>query len=371
MSAAVVPFLDLRAASRELEAEQRAAIERVVASGWYVLGPEVERFEHAFAEHAGVEHAIGVGNGLDALRLTLEALGIGAGDDVIVPSHTFVATWLAVAATGARPVPVEPASHPFLIDAAAVTAAITPRTAAIVPVHLYGEPADLPSLEELAARHGLALVADAAQAHGARVGDRTAAAHGDAATWSFYPAKNLGALGDGGAVTTNDAALAARLRRLRNYGSDVKYVHVDAGVNSRLDEVQAAVLGVRLAVLETWNDRRRRIAARYAAGLSGLGLELPAPAGDHVWHLYVVRSADRDGLAGALRDAGIGTLVHYPIPCHRQLAFDGDDVAGLELPAATRLAREVLSLPIGPHLDDAAVGRVIDAVAAATTARAA
>ncbi len=361
-----VPFLDLGAATRELEAEQRAAIDRVVASGWYVLGPEVERFEAAFAAAAGAAHAVGVGNGLDALRLTLQALGIGPGDEVIVPSHTFVATWLAVAATGARIVPVEPGPHPYLVGTDAVAAAITPRTAAIVPVHLYGEPADMPSLARLAGRHALALVADAAQAHGARVGGHPVGAWGDASTWSFYPAKNLGALGDGGAVTTDDAALAARLRRLRNYGSEKKYVHLEAGVNSRLDELQAAILGVRLAVLDAWNERRRVIAERYADGLAGTGLHLPLPTAGHAWHLYVVGTPDRDALAARLGAAGIGTLVHYPVPCHRQAAFAGDPVAALDLPVAEHLAAGVLSLPIGPHVEAVAVDHVIDVVRSAT-----
>jgi dTDP-3-amino-3,4,6-trideoxy-alpha-D-glucose transaminase len=366
-----VPFLDLGAASRELEAQQRAAIERVVASGWYVLGPEVERFEAAFAESAGAAHAVGVGNGLDALRLTLEALGIGPGDEVIVPSHTFVATWLAVAATGARIVPVEPGAHPYLITPDAVAAAITPRTAAIVPVHLYGEACDMPSLARLAARHSLALVADAAQAHGAVVGGHPAGAWGDASTWSFYPAKNLGALGDGGAVTTDDPALAARLRRLRNYGSEKKYVHLEAGVNSRLDELQAAVLGVRLAVLDEWNGRRRAIAERYADGLRATGLHLPALAAGHAWHLYVVDTPSRDALAATLAAGGVGTLVHYPVPCHRQPAFAAAAVAARDLPVADRLAGAVLSLPIGPHLGAAAVDHVIDVVRSSAMAQAA
>ena len=366
-----VPFLDLGAASRELEAQQRAAIERVVASGWYVLGPEVERFEAAFAASAGAAHAVGVGNGLDALRLTLQALGIGPGDEVIVPSHTFVATWLAVAATGARIVPVEPGSHPYLIDTDAVAAAITPRTAAIVPVHLYGEPCDMPSLARLAARHSLALVADAAQAHGACVGGQPAGAWGDASTWSFYPAKNLGALGDGGAVTTDDPVLAARLRRLRNYGSETKYVHLEAGVNSRLDELQAAILGVRLAVLADWNERRRSVAEQYAAGLADTGLYLPPRTAGHAWHLYVVGTPARDALAATLGAAGVGTLVHYPVPCHRQAAFAGDAVAALSLPVADRLAAGILSLPIGPHLAAAAADRVIDVLRSAAHTQAA
>jgi dTDP-4-amino-4,6-dideoxygalactose transaminase len=369
-----VPFLDLAAASAEVAADQAAAIERVVASGWYVLGPEVERFERDFADHAGAAHCIGVANGLDALRLTLEALGIGPGDEVIVPSHTFIATWLAVTATGARPVPAEPAEGGYLIDPAAVEAAITPRTAAIVPVHLYGEPADLAALGVIAERHGLALVADAAQAHGARAGGLPVGAYGTAATWSFYPAKNLGALGDGGAVTTGDAALAARLRRLRNYGSDQKYVHREQGANSRLDELQAAILGVRLAQLDEWNVRRAGVARRYGELLQGSGLQLPpapAPGDLHAWHLYVVRSRDRASLTAALARAGVATLVHYPIACHRQEAYAGSLVATASLAVAERYADEVLSLPIGPHLAAADVERVARAVLTPSLAKAA
>jgi dTDP-4-amino-4,6-dideoxygalactose transaminase len=369
-----VPFLDLAAAGAELAAEQTVAIERVVRSGWYVLGPEVEAFERAFADHAGAAHAIGVGNGLDALRLTLEALGVGPGDEVIVPSHTFVATWLAVSATGATPVPVEPVGGRYVLDAAPVAAAITARTAAIVPVHLYGEPADLVALQALAARHGLALVADAAQAHGARCDGRPVGAYGTAATWSFYPAKNLGALGDGGAVTTDDADLAARLRRLRNYGSERKYVHAERGVNSRLDDLQAAVLRVRLGHLDAWNARRATIAGRYDALLSRARLVLPPPRrpGDvHAWHLYVVRTPDRDGLAAALQAQGVGTLVHYPIACHRQGAYRDSSLQSLVLPVADCYADEVLSLPIGPHLTDAQVATVVRAVSTSLPAEAA
>jgi dTDP-4-amino-4,6-dideoxygalactose transaminase len=271
-------------------------------------------------------------------------------------------------------VPVEPTAGRYLIDAATVEAAVTPRTAAIVPVHLYGEPAAMGPLEAVAARHGLALVADAAQAHGARSAGRPVGAYGTAATWSFYPAKNLGALGDAGAVTTNDAALAARLRRLRNYGSERKYVHVERGVNSRLDELQAAVLGVRLARLDAWNARRAEVAARYGELLVSTGLALPAPvAGSdrHAWHLYVLRSPDRDRLAAALLAGGVGTLVHYPIACHRQEAYGGSALAARHLPVAERHADEVLSLPIGPHMTAADVEIVAHAVRSSTLAEAA
>ncbi len=359
-----VPFLDLGAATREIAAEQAAAIARVVDGGWYVLGPEVERFENAFAASAGATHAVGVGNGLDAIRLVLQALGIGPGDEVIVPSHTYVATWLGITATGARPVPVEPQGDLFTIDAAAVEHAIGSRTAAIMPVHLYGQPADMVGLEALAGRHGLALVSDAAQAHGARLAGRPVGAYGTASTWSFYPSKNLGALGDAGAVTTDDAALARRLRRLRNYGSEEKYIHLEQGVNSRLDELQAAVLSVRLRHLDGWNARRAALATQYGHGLAGTDLALPrTPAGaDPCWHLYVIRTPQRESLAAHLASHGVSTLIHYPIPPHRQEAFAGDPLARLRLPWAEAAAAQVLSLPIGPHLEPRLVDVVCDAV---------
>jgi len=359
-----VPFLDLGAATREIAAEQAEAIARVVDGGWYVLGPEVERFEAAFATASGAHHAVGVGNGLDALRLTLQALGIGPGDEVIVPSHTYIATWLGITAAGATPVPVEPSGVGYTIGAADVAPAIGPRTAAIMPVHLYGEPAPMAGLEELAARHGLALVADAAQAHGARLGGRPVGAYGTAAAWSFYPSKNLGALGDAGAVTTDDEALAVRLRRLRNYGSERKYVNVERGTNSRLDELQAAILSVRLRHLAAWNARRTAIAARYQAGLRGAPVALPRiPSGaDSCWHVFVIRSAARNALAAHLAGEGVGTLIHYPIAPHRQQAFADHPLGRSRFPWAERAADEVLSLPIGPQLDPALVDVVCDAV---------
>ena len=352
-----IPFLDLAAASREVAADQAVAIDRVVASGWYVLGPEVERFERAFADHVGADHCVGVANGLDALRLSLEALGIGPGDEVIVPSHTFIATWLAVSATGARPVPVEPVPGSYVIEVAAVEAAITARTAAILPVHLYGQPADMPALARLAARRSLALVADAAQAHGARVGGHPVGAWGDASSWSFYPAKNLGALGDGGAITTDDAALAARLRRLRNYGSDEKYVHLEQGANSRLDELQAAVLRVRLARLDADNAVRSELAARYLEKLRATSLRLPviAEGRTQTWHQFVVRTPQRDELRAYLEQHGVLAGVLYPVPIHRQPAYHKAD---LTLPVTEQACAEVLSLPLHPGLTVADVDTV-------------
>jgi dTDP-3-amino-3,4,6-trideoxy-alpha-D-glucose transaminase len=381
-----VRFLDLLAAHAELDGELERAAARVIARGSYVLGPELERFEAAFAQEVEAAHCVGVGSGLDAISLALSARGVGAGDEVIVPGHTFIATWLAVSRIGAMPVPVDPTPDGFNLDPDAAAAAIGPRTAAIVPVHLYGEPAPLAPLRALAERHGLALIDDAAQAHGARLEGRAigAGTSTDASAWSFYPSKNLGALGDGGAVTTNDADLAARLRRLRNYGSQEKYVHSEQGTNSRLDELQAALLSVKLPRLGAWNARRSEIAARYADGLAGLPPLLPTvaepPSGaaasstgaasspgaetEHVFHLYVLRSSERDELRAALTAAGVETGIHYPIPCHRQGAFADTTIAAANLPVSDRLADEVLSLPMGPHLSDQDADRVIAAVRA-------
>ncbi|HYF59421.1 MAG TPA: DegT/DnrJ/EryC1/StrS family aminotransferase [Burkholderiaceae bacterium] len=359
-----VPFLDLRAGYEALRGEIDEAVARVLASGHYIGGPEVERFEADWAAYCGARHCVGVGNGLDALRLALEALEVGPGDEVIVPAHTFVATWLAVAQVGATPVPVEPDEGTFNIDAARVEAAIGPRTRAILPVHLYGQPADLDPLLALAARHRLAVVEDAAQAQGARHRGRRIGAQGHAVCWSFYPGKNLGALGDAGAVTTDDPALAERIRMLGNYGSRTKYVHELRGINSRIDPVQAAVLGVKLRHLDDWNARRARIAAAYLESLGGGALRLPAvpdwarPA----WHLFVVRHPERDALRERLAERGIGTLIHYPVPPHRQRAFES--MAGLSLPLAESMAAQVLSLPIGPQMTDEQVSAVIEAVRA-------
>lgn len=360
----MIPFLDLGAAYRELKAEIDVAVQRVLDSGWYILGPEVEAFEAEWAAYCGAAHAVGVANGLDALILALRAVGVGPGDEVIVPSNTYIATWLAVTAVGARPVPVEPDPKTHNIDPTGIAAAITPATRAVLPVHLYGQPADLDPILAIARQHGLAVVEDAAQAHGARYRGRRIGAHGDVVCWSFYPGKNLGALGDGGAVTTDRADVADRIRVLRNYGSRVKYVNEVQGVNSRLDPVQAAVLRAKLPHLDAWTDRRRAIAALYAAGLRGAGLVLPHVPdwAEPAWHLYVLRVADRDGVQRQLGEAGIGTLIHYPIPPHMQAAYADLSLPPDALPMARKFADEVLSLPIGPHLtlDDA--GKVIDHV---------
>jgi dTDP-4-amino-4,6-dideoxygalactose transaminase len=302
-----------------------------------------------------------VANGLDALHLALRAMDIGAGDEVIVPSNTYIATWLAVSQCGATPVPVEPDEHTCNIDPIRIEAAITPRTRVILPVHLYGQPANMDEILAIARKHGLRVLEDGAQAHGARYKGRRLGAYGDVVAWSFYPGKNLGAMGDGGAVTTNDAQLADRIRMLRNYGSREKYVNEARGYNSRLDPLQAAILRIKLAHLDDWNARRSALARCYRQDLSGCGLTLPhVPKwAEPAWHLYVVRHPQRDALQKALSDAGIGTLIHYPIPPYRQQAYAELGFAGDDLPIASRMANEVLSLPMGPHLGFEEQARVI------------
>ncbi|MBD3680013.1 MAG: DegT/DnrJ/EryC1/StrS family aminotransferase [Rhodobacteraceae bacterium] len=362
-----IPFLDLGAAYRELETEIDAAVARVLESGWYILGPEIEAFESEWAAYCETKHAVGLANGLDALTLALRALDIGSGDEVIVPSNTYIATWLAVTEVGATLVPVEPDPTTYNIDPARIEGAITPRTRALLPVHLYGQPADMDPILDIARRHDLRVIEDGAQAHGARYKRRRIGAHGDVVCWSFYPGKNLGALGDGGAVTTNSADIADRIRVLRNYGSRVKYVNEVQGRNSRLDPIQAAVLRAKLPHLDAWTDRRRLIAAAYTEGLQDCGLTLPqVPDGiNPAWHLYVVRSPDRNGLEKRLREAGVATLIHYPIPPHMQKAYAGLGLAPKALPLARQMADEVLSLPIGPQLPPVNAARVIESVRAA------
>jgi dTDP-4-amino-4,6-dideoxygalactose transaminase len=366
-----IPFLDLGAAYRELKTEIDAAIHRVLDSGWYILGPEVEAFEAEWAAYCGANYAVGLANGLDALILALRALEIGPGDEVIVPSNTYIATWLAVSAVGARPIPVEPDPATHNIDPARVAAAITPATRALLPVHLYGQPADLDPILSLARQHGLAVIEDAAQAHGARYKGRRIGAHGDVVCWSFYPGKNLGAFGDAGAVTTNRADLDDRIRVLRNYGSRAKYVNEVEGLNSRLDPIQAAVLRAKLPHLDAWTDRRRALAAAYGEGLRDSGLTLPQVPdwADPVWHLYVVRSPDRDALQKRLAEAGVGTLIHYPIPPHMQAAYDKLGLMPDALPLARRFADDVLSLPMGPQLTLSCARTVISTIGATRLAK--
>lgn len=361
----MIPFLDLKTPYQELKDELDAAYHRVMESGWYILGEELDQFEQAFATACGTRFCIGMGNGLEALHLILRGYGIGTGDEVIVPSNTYIATWLAVTYAGATPVPVEPDPVTYNIDTARIAAAITPQTRAIMPVHLYGQPADMRPILALAQEHGLKVIADAAQAHGARYYGQDIGGIGDAIGYSFYPGKNLGAMGDAGAAVTHDEMLADRVRVLRNYGSRVKYENEVAGFNSRLDPLQAAFLRVKLGYLNAWNRRRQRVAQRYCDGLCDVAdLTLPTVPvwAEPVWHLFVVRHPQRDRLQHYLRDAGIGTLIHYPIPPHLSGAYAAAGYARGDFPIAEHLANTVLSLPMGPHLADEDVDTVIETV---------
>ena len=358
----MIPFLDLKRINAAHDGAIRAAVARVIDSGWYILGEECESFEREFAGYCEVGHCIGVANGLDALALILRAYGIGEGDEVIVPSNTFIATWLAVSQSGAQPVPVEPDPFTHNIDPARIEEAITPRTRAIMPVHLYGQAADMTPILEIARRHGLRVIEDAAQAHGARYKSRRVGGLGDAAGFSFYPGKNLGAMGDGGAITTNDDELAAKLRKLRNYGSSVKYQHDTAGVNSRLDEIQAAVLRAKLPALDAENAARQRLASAYLEALSSLPVQLPRviPGAESAWHVMVVRTDRRAAVQQALTQAQIGHMVHYPTACHQQGAYAAQRWPAL--PIAEGLQQEVLSLPMAPYLTIRDVDRVVEVI---------
>lgn len=348
-----VPFLDLASTYRELQAELDAALHRVLSKGWYILGEEVKEFEIEFASYLGAEHCVGVGNGLDALKLTLEAYGIGPGDEVIVPSNTYIATALAVSQVGAKVVFVEPDAHTHNIDPGRIEAALTVHTKVIMPVHLYGLPADMDAINDIAARHGLIVIEDSAQAHGSLYAGKYAGTLGHAAAFSFYPGKNLGAFGDGGAVVTADIDIAEKVRELRNYGSRRKYFNEVRGCNSRLDELQAAVLRVKLRVLDVWNGRRRVLAERYSSALHKVeGLCLPSEMDGFLscWHLYVVTTPYRDDLQRHLMQNGIGSMIHYPLPPYRQRAYADLKIALGSFPIADKLSDQVLSLPMGPHL---------------------
>jgi len=358
-----IPFLDLRDGYLELKEELDDAYNRVMDSGWYILGEEVEEFEKEFASYCGTKYCVGVSNGLDALRLTLEAYGIGEGDEVIVPSNTFIATWLAVSQTGAVPVPVEPDVRTYNIDPELIPSVITNKTKAIIPVHLYGLPADMNPIMKLAAKHNLKVIEDAAQAHGARCKGKCVGSLAHAAGFSFYPGKNLGAFGDGGAVTTNDPELADKLRALRSYGSRNKYENELKGFNCRLDPLQGAFLRVKLKYLDEWNSRRAVVASRYQEMLEDFD-DLVTPSiqneFESVWHLFVIKYQERDRLQSKLSKAGINTLVHYPIPPHLQQAYSEMECGAWNLPVAERMANEVLSLPIGPHLSEEKQDHVIE-----------
>jgi dTDP-4-amino-4,6-dideoxygalactose transaminase len=362
-----VPFLDLQPAYRELQVELDAAGQRVLKSGWYILGEEVEAFEREFAAYCGAAHCVGVGNGLDALILILRGYEIGMDHEVIVPANTYIATWLAVSYVGATPVPVEPDLHTYNLDPDRIEDAITARTRAIIPVHLYGQPAAMKAIRKIALRHGLKVIEDAAQAHGGRYGGKRAGNLGDAAAFSFYPTKNLGAFGDAGAVVTNDDGIADRIRVLRNYGSRIKSHHEVKGVNSRLDPIQASFLRVKLKHLDNWNEHRRNVAQRYLEALNGWSQAiLPSVAHDAepAWHLFVLRHCRRDKLQKHLNESGIGTLVHYPIPPHLSKAYASGGWKRGDFPLTEELADTVLSIPIGPHLDDEGVISVIQTLQA-------
>lgn len=349
----MIPFLDLKSAYEELKPEIDHAISRVLSSGWYILGPEVERFEEEFASYCDANYCVGVGNGLDALVLALKALGIGNGDEVLVPSNTYIATWLAVNEVGAKPVPIEPDPLTHNINSDSIASSITKKTKAIIPVHLYGRPVDLDEIIIIARHHNLKVIEDAAQAHGASYNGRRIGSHGDLVCWSFYPGKNLGAMGDGGAITTDNAELADQIRLLRNYGSKEKYVHIVPGKNSRLDPIQAAVLRVKLSKLDEWAKRREKIAEIYNQLLPNyLGKPPLVESGSkHAWHLYVITTDYRDDLQAHLKKNGIETLSHYPVAPHQQKAYAGIQSLSAVFEVAEKLSKEVLSLPIGPHLN--------------------
>jgi dTDP-4-amino-4,6-dideoxygalactose transaminase len=359
-----VPLLDLRAAHQELAADIDHAIDQVIESGSFILGDQVRLFEKEFAAFCDAKHCVAVGSGLDALELILRGYNIGHGDEVIVPCHTFIATWLAVTNIGAKVVPVEPDQHSFNIDPTKIEACITPFTKAIVVVHLYGQPVDFKPISNIAKMHGLKIIEDAAQAHGARYNGKRVGSIGDAGAFSFYPGKNLGALGDGGAITTSDDQLAAKLAAMRNYGSKEKYEHEIRGYNSRLDEIQAAVLRTKLGVLDTWNERRRLCAELYQVELAKLGLITQKSADniEHVWHLFVVRHKERNSICKFLQSEGIETGVHYPKPPHLQAAYGDQNFQPSQYPICEAICRDVLSLPIGPHLTEEQIYFVIDRI---------
>ena len=359
-----IPFLDLTPTYLRSKVEIDSALARVTASAWFLLGNELTRFETEFAAYCGARHCSGVANGLDALHLSLLALGVGPGDEVLVPSNTYIATWLAVSQCGATPVPVEPDPATYNLDAERVQAAISSRTKVVLPVHLYGQPADMDRINEISAANGIVVLDDCAQAHGALYKGRRVGSLAAVSAWSFYPGKNLGAMGDGGGVTTSDAELNDKIRVLRNYGSRLKYHNEVKGFNSRLDEIQAAVLSAKLKSLDLAGEQRLRIASSFSQGLAGAPLVLPSvPAWAlPAWHLYVIRHPDRDGLQSRLAAEGIGTLIHYPVPPHLQPAYRELGYGEGDFPVAESIHREVLSLPIWPGMSDAQVARVIDAV---------
>ena len=351
-----IPFVDLTEEYNQIKDDVNNTFKKVIKKGWFVLGEEVSNFETEFADYCGTKHCIGTGNGLEALFLVLKAWNIGPNDEVIVPSNTYIATWLAITHTGASVVPVEPDEKTYNLDSNRIESAITKKTKVILPVHLYGQPADMEKICKIAKKHGLKVLEDAAQAHGAFYKNRKAGNLGDAAGFSFYPSKNLGAFGDGGAVTTNDHELAEKILELRNYGSKKKYVNDVIGYNSRLDELQAAFLRIKLQHLDSWNKQRQKIALWYKMKLSETFPELVLPYVPNnvkpCWHLFVVRTKNRDKLKEKLEKNNIATMIHYPIPPHKQKAYKNFNLKSKSFPLAEKLANEVLSLPIGIHLKE-------------------
>jgi len=359
----MIKFLDLKKVNERFRAEMDAAVKRVLDSGWYLLGKEVEAFEQEFAAYCGTKHCIGVANGLDALTLILKAYGFGPGDEIIVPANTFIATLLAVSANGCTPVLVEPDWNTRLIDVNRIEEAVTPRTKAIMVVHLYGRAVEMERVWEIAKRYNLKVIEDSAQAHGAKYQGLRCGNLGDASGFSFYPGKNLGCLGDGGAVTTNDEELVTKIRAIRNYGSDYKYHHIYKGMNSRLDEIQAALLRVKLPHLDEDNARRRAIAERYRHEIRNPRVELPQVPSDpegHVWHVFAVTCRERDDLLKYLEGKGIQTNIHYPTPPHRQGAYK--ELEKQSFPISERMHREIASLPMSPALSDEEVTQVVEAI---------
>ncbi len=364
-SSSVIPFVDLRRQLATIADEVQLAISGVCQRCDFILGGEVSRFEEAFAKYVGVRHAIGVASGLDALGLALVAAGVQAGEEVLVPANTFIATALAVTSAGARPVLVDCDPRTFNIDPRLMEAAITSKTKALLPVHLTGQPVDMAAIREIATRHGLLIVEDAAQAHGARFENESCGSMGLAGCFSFYPGKNLGAFGDGGAITTNDDQLAERLRRLRNYGQQEKYRHVEQGVNSRLDTIQAAILNVKLPHLDRWNGLRAQHARVYNELLAGVGdIELPQtlPNVTSVHHLYIIQTERRDELAAHLAQRGVQTGIHYPIPIHRQVAYQNLGYRLGDFPVSERLCNRILSLPMFPELELREIQHVVSSI---------
>lgn len=360
-----VPFLDLRFSYQELKAELDTAYERVMQAGRFILGEEIEAFESEFAAYCGARYCISVANGLEALYLTLKACGIGINDEVIVPGNTFIATWLAVSHTGAKPVAVEPLLTTYNIDSNLLAKSLTPQTRAIIAVHLYGQPAAMDEIRQFAHNHDLRVIEDAAQAHGARFHGVPVGNLSDAAAFSFYPTKNLGAFGDGGAVVTNDEHLAKRISTLRNYGSTIKNINTVRGYNSRLDSLQAAFLRVRLQHLDEWNSRRQALAQLYLEKLrDARSCTLPTvPASvEPVWHQFVIRHSERDRLRNHLLNSGIETAIHYPIPPHLSEAYSDHAFIGSDLKRTEELANTVLSLPMNPHLEPELIGRICGAI---------